>query len=161
MAITLLHTPRLPLGGHGGCPMLRTTIVLAVILASVATAAAQTGEIIGRIERIEPDQQLIVLANGQMYRVTPNTVLYVNNQPVALNTLRPGQNVVIRTGEPVALSNPPATVVVAPPATAVPVGVRHTIYGRIKDINEDGTVKIATGRDSFKVQLSQIGRAHV
>ena len=66
--------------------------VVALLLASTTIAIAQTADIGGQIVRIEPDQQIIVLANGQMYRVTPTTTLWVNSQPVAFSGLRAGHD---------------------------------------------------------------------
>ncbi len=150
-----------------------TRLVAMLALAGVAVAEAQTGDVIGRIERIEPDQRVVVLANGQTYRITPSTVVYVDHQPVTLNALTRGQAVVIRAGEAVALQNgqyvvvspapavtaqapspPPASVVITPPATA-PAGVRQTIYGRVDDVDNDGTVKVAIDGDSFEVKLGR------
>jgi|RhiMetdeSRZDD1v2_1073273.scaffolds.fasta_scaffold570017_2 hypothetical protein len=153
--------------------------VVALLLASATFAIAQTADIGGQIVRIEPEQQVIVLANGQMYRVAPTTTLFVNSQPVGFSGLRAGQSVVIRSGEPVMFQNgqyvvvgqaaPPATtgqivtqapapssvIVNAPPATVVPAGVRQTVYGRVEDVDSNGTVKIALDKDSFKVRLSR------
>ena len=154
--------------------------VVALLLASTTLAIAQIADVGGQIVRIEPDQHVIVLANGQMYRVTPTTTLLVNSQPVSFSGLRAGQSVVIRAGEPVMFQNgqyivvgqaapsvstgqivtqaptaPPPSVIVAPPATAVPAGVRQTVFGKVEDVNNDGTVKIALDKDSFKVRLSR------
>lgn len=149
-------------------------LVATLALAGVAVAEAQTGDVIGRIERIEPDQRILVLANGQMYRLTPSTVVYVDNQPVAPGALTRGQTVTIRAGEAVAFQNgqyvvvspaptvaaqapsaPPASVVITPPAPAAPAGVRQTLYGRVDDVDDDGTVKVAIDDDSFKVKLGR------
>jgi preprotein translocase subunit YajC len=151
--------------------MFRHAILAALVLVAVAVTGAQAQDVIGRVERIEPEQRVIVLANGQMYRITPTTVLYVNSHPVMLNTVTPGQTVVIRAGEPVMFQNgqyvvvsgmpaapaapPPTSVVVAPPATAVPAGVRQTIYGRIEHVDNDGTVKVSIDGDDFKVKLGR------
>jgi hypothetical protein len=149
------------------------TLIAALALFGVTAAAAQTTDVTGRIERIEPDQRVLVLNDGRMYRITPDTVVYVDRQPVTLAGLTPGQTVIIRSGESVALRNgqyvvvspaPAATapgaaggspVVITPPAAATPVGVRQTLYGRVDDVNDDGTVKIDTGTDSFKVKMSR------
>ncbi len=55
-----------------------------VIALAVATAAmAQTADVTGRVMRVDPGTQVIVLDNNQAFRVTPNTMLIVNGQPVA------------------------------------------------------------------------------
>lgn len=160
--------------------MLRTALVVALLTlvgvgAAPVSAADVTGQII-RIERVEPEQHLIVFSDGRTYRLPSTTVVHVDGRVVALGALTPGQTVVIRSGQAVEIQNRPAvtvspgqapapgapsatsapgpTVVVAPPATTPP-GVRQTLYGRVDDVDDDGTVKIATGRDSFKVTLSR------
>lgn len=75
-----------------------------LVLAITTTAFAQTTvEVSGRVVRVDPGAHVVVLDNNQAFRVTPNTVLLINNQPVSLGTLQPGQTVVIRSGEAVAL----------------------------------------------------------
>ena len=96
----------------------------------------------------------------------------VENQPPQFMALVPGQRGVIQSGEPVilrggqyvAVNQPgavvapaPSTTVVTqapPPATAVPVGVRQTIYGKVTDVDRDGEVKIKTDRDSFEIKVA-------
>lgn len=149
---------------------LRTTLVAVLALAGATVATAQTTEVIGRIDRIVPEEHVLVLNDGRMYRVTPSTVLYVDRKPVTLSALAPGQSVVIRSGEAVTLQNGEyvvvnrgatiatpggSGVVVTPPATATQIGVRQTLYARVTDVDDDGTVKVDTGRDSFEVELSR------
>ena len=151
--------------------MRRMTLAIALLLTSATAAMSQSAEVTGQIVRVEPEHHVLVLSNGQMYRVTTGTTVLMNNQPVTLCGLRPGQSVVIRSGEPVALQNgqyvvigapavaqapaPAPNVIVAPPATAVPAGVRQTMYGKVEDIDSNGTVKVAVDGDSFKVRLSR------
>jgi hypothetical protein len=115
-----------------------TAVLLA---ATVAVAAAQTIES-GTVLRIDPQASVVVLDDGRMYRVTPGTVLVVESRPTPITALRPGQRVVIQSGEVVA------------PATAVPIGVRQTFYGTVADVDRDGEVKIRTERDSFEVRVA-------
>jgi hypothetical protein len=81
--------------------------------------------------------------------------------------IRSGESVALQNGQYVVVSPAPAVmapaapggaqVVITPPATATatPVGVRQTLYGRVDDVDDDGTVKIDTGTDSFKVKMSR------
>jgi hypothetical protein len=145
-----------------------------LLLGAAAVASALTYES-GTVVRIDPNSSVVMLEDGRMYRVTPNTVFMVDNRPAAFTMLRPGDRVVIRSAEPVAYREgryvvlpsapavvtqaPPPVVVQAPaPATvttmSVPVGVRQTIYGTITDVDRDGKVKIKTDRDSFEARLS-------
>lgn len=147
---------------------LRTTALAAVALAGLVVAPAVAAEVTGRvirIERIHPDQHLVVLSDGRAYRVPSSAVVLVENRAVAPGTLSPGQTVVIRSDDVVEIppgssvtvspgqvdspaASPPVVVTPTPPAAA-----RHTLYGRVEDVDDDGTVKIDTGRDSFKVRL--------
>ena len=94
------------------------------------------GMVDGMVARVDESQQVIVLDNGQMYRVTGDRAVIVNGQPVVLRAVQPGTRVTIVSGTPVvyqdgryvvAGSVPPATstvstagqVVAAPPAGAV------------------------------------------
>jgi preprotein translocase subunit YajC len=128
-------------------------VAAALLLGTVAVATAQMET--GRVIRVDPQSRVVVLEDGRMYRVTPNTVLVVDNQPAQITTLAPGQRVTIQSGEVVMLRDGQfVTVAQAPtPATAVPVGVRQTIRGRVTEVDSDGEVKIKTDRDSFEIKV--------
>ena len=134
---------------------------LAALLLSVSTvASAQTAvDATGRVVRIDPGAQVIILDSNQAFRVTPNTVLLVDNRPVPLGTLQPGQSVVIRSGEAVAMlpsasvnaQTPGTTTVIAAPS-ASPGLAQQTVYGQITDV-ETGKVKVKTAEDDFNVKV--------
>jgi preprotein translocase subunit YajC len=120
----------------------------------------------GTVVRIDPQSKVVILDDGRMYRVTPDTVLVVENQRAPITALSPGQRVVIQSGEVVALQNgqyvavrAPAVVAPAPavvaqaPAAAVPIGLKQTFYGTVTDVDKDGEVKIKTQRDSFEIKV--------
>ncbi|HEX9822418.1 MAG TPA: hypothetical protein VGD07_22700 [Methylomirabilota bacterium] len=123
----------------------------------------------GIVTRVDEPQQVIVLDNGHMYRVSGDRAILVNSQPVVLGRVQPGTRVSIVSGTPVIYQNgqyvavapgstvvtappgavvaaPPAgTVVTAPPATvAAPVATGSAIrmYGRVSDIETNGNVKV-------------------
>ena len=106
--------------------------------------------------RVDPSAQLVILDNNQAIRVGPNTVLTVDNRPVSLGTLQPGQAVVIRSGESVTVMPPaqaPApggTVVVQAPTAGKPV--QQTLYGHVTDV-DGGEIKIKTDNDRFDVKV--------
>jgi len=144
--------------------------VAALALAVTTAAMAQTADVTGRVMRVDPGTQVIVLDNNQAFRVTPNTVLMVNGQPVALGSLQPGQAVVIRSGEAVAMtgstaaptaqpgvtvqpSQPGSTVVVTQQPTAA-AHAQQTLYGRVTDVDR-GEIRIKTDNDSFEVKVPQ------
>jgi hypothetical protein len=137
-------------------------VAATLLLGTVGVAAAQSYES-GTVVRVDPQSKVVVLDDGRMYRVTPNTVLVVGNQPAPFTALVPGQRVAIQSGEVVTLRGgqyvavaPPATVVTQAPSgvvTQVPVGVRQTIHGTITDVDKDGEVEIKTDRDSFEIRV--------
>ena len=148
-------------------------VAAGLLLGTVAVASAQMQT--GTVVRIDPQSKVVLLDDGRMYRVTPNTVLVVENQPAPFTALVPGQRVMIQSGEVVMLRDgqyvavaqapvqtpgivtqapAPTVVTQAPaPATAVPVGVRQTIVGTVTDVDRNGEVKIKTANDSFEVKV--------
>jgi hypothetical protein len=116
-----------------------------------------------QVTRIDHQAGLIGFEDGRLYRVTPDTSIFIDNQPVTIRELRPGQSVVIRSGQPMALREGQYTAGEAgpssSPAAGVTSGMRHTLHGRVEDIDSDGTVQIETGSDAFgkdslKIRLS-------
>ena len=142
-------------------------VAAGLLLGTVAVASAQVQT--GTVVRVDPQSKVVLFDDGRMYRVTPNTVLVVDNQPAPLTAVLPGQRVMIQSGEivmlrdgqyvtvaqaPAAPVQTPAVVTQAPaPAMAVPVGVRQTIVGTVSDVDRRGEVKIKTANDSFEVKM--------
>jgi hypothetical protein len=96
----------------------------------------------GTVARVDPPQQVVVLDNGQMYRVAGDQAVMVNGQPVLINSVQPGSRVTV-VGTPVVYQNgqyvtlPSGTVVAAIPAAA-PL----RMFGRVTDIEGNGNVKV-------------------
>lgn len=145
-------------------------LVAALALSITTNAFAQAAvDVSGRVLRVDPGAQIIILDNNQVVRVTPSTTLLVNNQPVTLPAVQPGQAVVIRSGEavavaaapppPVAAQAPGTAVVVAPPAGSAALA-QQTIYGRVSDVDR-GEIKIKTDSDSFEVKVPREVAAQV
>lgn len=141
--------------------MRKRLATLLVVMLTVGTAAfAQTAvDATGRVVRVDPGTQVIILDNNQAFRVTPNTVLLVDNRPVTLGTVQPGQAVVIRSGESVAVMPSPPVTAQAPAATTVitspsasPGLAQQTIYGHVTDI-DSGKIKVKTADDDFNVKV--------
>jgi len=85
---------------------LMAAIVALALTASVAAAQGTAGVdgTRGKFIRYDPAANVILLDNGGMYRVSPQTVVLVNGQPVAYtsySTIAPGSLVVVQSGEPV------------------------------------------------------------
>lgn len=149
--------------------------VAGVLLLGAATLASAQSMETGTVVRIDPQSKVVILDDGRMYRVTPNTVLVVDSQPAQFTALTPGQRVMIQSGEVVALRNgqyvavtgtpavvtpgpavvtpAPAPVIAQAPAAAVPVGLKQTFYGTVTDVDKNGDVKIKTQRDSFEIKV--------
>jgi hypothetical protein len=96
----------------------------------------------GTVVRVDQPQQVIVLDNGQMYRVAGDQTVLVNGQPVLISTVQPGSRVGV-IGTPVVYQNgqyvtvPAGTVVATLPATS-----SARMVGRVTDIEGNGNVKV-------------------
>ncbi len=121
-----------------------------------------TQDVTGRVDRIDPQANVIVLESGRMYRVNPNTVVYIDNQPVTtVRSVQPGQTVVIRSGEAVTYqggqyivvqpSGAPTSVVVATPGAAA--ALRQTIYGSVVDVDR-AEIKIKIDGGDFEIKVA-------
>ena len=103
----------------------------------------RTAPIEGTVARVDQPQQVIVLDNGQMYRIAGNQTVLVDGQPVLISSLQPGTRVSL-AGTPVLYQNgqyvtvPAGTVVAAVPVAAAPV----RMFGRVTDIEGNGNVKV-------------------
>lgn len=110
-------------------------MALSLALATGVAAHAQTAiDARGTVVRLDAPANVVMLDDGRLYQITPNTVVMVNNQPVPIAALQPGAVVMIRSAEIVTLRNgqyvavgpavpppapaPPPAVVVTPPAPA-------------------------------------------
>jgi hypothetical protein len=108
------------------------------------------GQYRGTVVRVDEPQQVVVLDNGQMYRVSGNQAIVVNGQPVLLSRVQPGTPVTIVSGTPVVYQNGqyvavPAGTVAVPASTAVvtaPTSNVVRLYGRVSDIDRSGNVKV-------------------
>ena len=118
----------------------------------------------GNVARVDEAQQVIVLDNGQAYRIAGNQSVLVDGRPTMLPRVQPGTPVTIVSATPVIYQNgqyiqngqlvtvPGTTAVVAAPATTVVAapGVMR-LYGRVTDVDRDGTVKVRLpAGDSFE-----------
>lgn len=103
-------------------------VTSALVLLAFTTVFAQQ-VVTGTVVRLDPAANVVMLDNGMMYQVTPQTLFLVNNQPTNFAAIAPGMPVVVQYGQPVmfrdgryvAMAPPaPATTVVVPaPATTV------------------------------------------
>src|SRR4029079_1793770 len=71
----------------------------------------------GTVTRVDDTQQVVVLENGQMYRVAGSNAVYVDGRPVAFRSVRPGSRVTIVNGTPVVYQNGQYVLVQSQPAT--------------------------------------------
>ena len=165
---------------------------IALVLSAAALASAQTTVVeSGTVVRVDPQYNVVVLDDGRMYRVTPNTMFLIDNRPAAFQVLRAGDRVMIQAGEPVVFREgryvtlvqpgavmaqpgvvtqaPPPVIVQAPPPPpapaqgriTAPLGVRQTIYGTVTDVDRDGKIKIKTERDSFEARIAPEAIRHI
>lgn len=82
---------------------LRRFAVLAVLVALVLAVpfAVSAGGGKGKIAKLDTAANVVVLEDGSMYRMLPDTVILVEEKAVKFDTLQPGTAVVIQSGEPV------------------------------------------------------------
>ena len=71
--------------------------------------AGSSREMMGTVMRVDQGQNLILLSDGTVIRVSPSTKLQMGNQQVAMSQLRPGTEVVVRV-------NPATATTAIPPA---------------------------------------------
>jgi|ERR687891_11796 hypothetical protein len=123
----------------------------------------------GTVVQVDEPQRVIVLHNGQMYRVSDDRAILVNGHPTVLNRVRPGTRVTVVSGTPVFYQNgqyvtvtpgtatvvpapagavvaaPPAPVVTAPSASVAGPGATDSairMYGRVTDVEDNGNVRV-------------------
>lgn len=74
---------------------------LVVVIGLAASGAVGQDVYTGTVTRIDEPAQVIIFEDGRMYRIVPNTVVLVDNQPLTYTILQPGTRIVVRGGEPV------------------------------------------------------------
>lgn len=141
--------------------LLAGALALALGLAHAGPAAAAV--VTGRVVQVDPATQVIVLDNNRTVRLTSDTVVLVDSQPVSLTAVQPGQTVVIQSAPPV-VTAPSAVVTTPPPVVAgqpggtvvvqssTPAMAQQTVYGRVTDV-DGGEVNIEIDGDDFDVKL--------
>jgi len=87
----------------------------------------------GTVTRVDQPQQVVVLDNGQMYRVAGPDAVYVDGRPAALSSVQPGSTVTIVSG--------------------TPAGSAVRIYGRVVEVDRN-EIKIRTqDGHAFEVRM--------
>ena len=79
---------------------LRRFVILAVVLALTFTTgmAVQAGGGKGKVMKLDSTANVVVLEDGSMYRVVPDTVFIVEEKPVKFEALQPGTTYEFRVG---------------------------------------------------------------
>lgn len=134
-------------------------IVVGLLAVCAGEAAAQTipsilEETTGVVARVDDRQKVVIFDDGRMVRVTPATIILVGGTPATVGSLKPGTRVAIRSGEGVMFSNGQYVAVGDSPPAGAPPGVRTRTFGRVKDVDRDGDVKIQTQSGTFHVKVS-------
>jgi hypothetical protein len=85
----------------------RRIAVLAVVVALIFAVpfAVDAGGGKGKVMKLDSAANVVVLEDGTMYRVAPDTVFLVEEKPVKFEALKPGVAVVIQSGEAVELKD--------------------------------------------------------
>lgn len=97
---------------------LRRFAVLAVLVALIFAVplAVDAGGGKGKVVKLDSAANVIVLEDGTMYRMAPDTVILVEQKPVKFEALKPGTAVVIQAGDAVQLKDG-QYVIIAPSAS--------------------------------------------
>ena len=139
----------------------RRSVVLLLTVAGVLMAGAASAqgvppaEDMGVVARVDTRQNVLILEDGRMLRVTPATVILAGGVPATVGALQPGSPVVVRGAERVAFRNGQYVLISDSPAAGVPLGgVRSRTFGRVTDIDRDGDIKIETASGAFHVKVS-------
>lgn len=138
----------------------RAVLVLVIlsVLAASATTSAQTaapGDETGVVAHVDARHNVVILEDGRMFGVTPATVIMSGGAPTKMSALQPGTVVVVRSAEPVVLRDGQYVRISGSPAARTPAGaVRTRTFGRVKDVDRDGDVKIETQSGTFHVRVS-------
>jgi hypothetical protein len=139
--------------GVGGCAVSPSAYLDRDEPINRTTGAGQ--EYRGTVVRVDEPQHVVVLDNGQMYRVSGERAVIVNGQPMVLGRVQPGTPVTI-VGTPVVYQNgqyitvPGSSAVVTSPqgsVVTVPAGTTVAatpvrLVGRVSDIDRNGNVKV-------------------
>ena len=86
------------------------------VLSTPVTAAPSGQWVMGTVSRVEPSTQQIVLSDGTVVHVGPNTGVRAGGERAGFTRLRPGDEIVIQT-RPVVVSAPGAVTVTTSPTT--------------------------------------------
>jgi hypothetical protein len=92
----------------------RALMCALVVVGVVATGAVGQDVYVGTVTRIDQPAHVIIFDDGRMYRIAPNTVVLVDNQPMVYTSLQPGTRIVVRGGEAVAFRDGQYVLVSAP-----------------------------------------------
>jgi len=96
--------------------------------------ASSTREMMGTVTRVDQSQSLILLSDGTVIRVSPNTKLQMGGQQVAISQLQPGTEVVVRVNQPA------TTATTTSSTTSSSAGVsalpRQGVFGTTLDASE-------------------------
>ena len=139
----------------------RRDLVLVLTMLSViaaGTAFAQTARPVdetGVVARVDARDNVVILEDGRMFRVTPTTIVTAAGAPTTVTSLRPGTVVTLRGAEPVAYRSGQYVMISDSPAPSVPAGmIRTRTFGRVTDVDRDGDIKIETQSGTFHVRVS-------
>jgi hypothetical protein len=96
------------------------------------TYVATVGDVTGTVVRVDPGANVVVMEDGRMYQVMGDSLVFIDNQPTRVTTLRPGSKIVLRSAQPVTYRDgqyvvvqpgPGGTVVATPPYSGTVVRI--------------------------------------
>jgi hypothetical protein len=131
-------------------------IVCALTLLAVTAATGVLAQpvVTGTVVRIDQPAGVVVLDNGQMYQMTSQTVVLVNNQPTAIAAIVPGTPVVLRAAQPVAYRDGRYVVVTGPVASTP-----HEVSGVVRWVTSEpgkASLTLDDGRHIWIDETTQV-----
>ena len=64
------------------------TFAVAVGLALATVSAVQANDYHGKVTRLDPDAKVVIMDDGRMFRMVPDTVVIVEEKPVKFEALQ-------------------------------------------------------------------------
>jgi hypothetical protein len=140
---------------HGWTMVLVVALFTAVAAGVSAQMPAPAYEMQGVVARVDERHNIVILDDGRMLRVTPATIIMAGGKAATVRSLQPGTMVLIRSAERVEFRGGQYVVLTDSPAPSVVAGsIRTHTFGRVKDIDSDGDVRIETQTGGFHVRVS-------
>ena len=106
------------------------------------TYVATVGDVTGTVVRVDPGANVIVMEDGRMYQVVGDSMVFIDNQPARVTTVRPGSKVVLRSARPVTFREGQYVIVQQPGPGGTTVTTMQPYSGTVVRIDEGQRVLV-------------------